>query len=927
MLALELTHAMVYSRQRLQNISDDQSRSFKDLDGKVQSLVNAVTQGQQNFSVICDLINAQGSSTKQHISNEFEWQRRQLVAEDFRRRILNSLYFPEINVRQEDIKEAHKKTFEWIYDKTGADLRPWSIFTQWLEQGRATYWICGKAGSGKSTLMNTIHQDERTTSALKVWAGAAELLTPTFFFWNTGTELQKGSIGLLRSLLYQLISAVPVMTEDFLSAIDSIGQHATQQLPVWTEQRLCNWLVRLIETELSASRLCIFIDGLDEFTGDQDALIRLIMKLIQFPNTKICLSSRLHLRYADHFGWSAMLRLQDLTVSDIEHYVYDRLASTALRYPKALQIPGWPQSLASQIIKRAEGVFLWVALAINDQLEGIYNDDSPQLLQERLESFPSELEGVYTLMINRIDRVYRTECALYLRMAIDIDYLEICDLALAVYKGTDDILVRFPNPPAIEYEELCQSTSRRITAICKGFLEIKYNNITPFARRRVVFVHRTAADFVQHDLVGIELLDLQSPVDAQELYIKVRLVSLIIRQLTNYDFTVRENYDPNFEHLALKRKDGYLGSEAVKILDALSRCQEATGKTYSAWAEKLDQVVSSPSRCYPSPPTDQRWSQTLSITRLWWYNNVFIIRSDGERLFNFPNDFLGQAANSGLGLYVVQKLNSSVALQNQQYKDYLLGCIIFFQGENGWDVQHLKLMSALLEQGASPNHEIGRITAQRIGGITAWVGFLMVLEWSIDLIKLRLCESTWRGDFCDVLLGFLENGADIQTGVPTTSTTPIDNLVMKPFFPHFLDVRFQLFLSPLAIVRYCLGPGDEFSSVEKALTARQAPDRVVCSTMTFFPVRDDHSQSYSYGLSARQCDRLFGAWVQWRTDRDAESMVLEDEIDDIYMELRDEEVKQAARQQQELQEEDNRSESDSSESEPSEEGSFHSANS
>ena len=104
------------------------------------------------------------------------------MAEDLRKRILDSLYFPEINVRQEDIKKAHKKTFEWIYDETGADLGPWSNFTQWLEEGQATYWISGKAGSGKSTLMNMMYQDQRTINALKVWAGAAELLTPTFFF-------------------------------------------------------------------------------------------------------------------------------------------------------------------------------------------------------------------------------------------------------------------------------------------------------------------------------------------------------------------------------------------------------------------------------------------------------------------------------------------------------------------------------------------------------------------------------------------------------------------------------------------------------------------------------------------------------------------------------------------------------------------------
>ena len=83
--------------------------------------------------------------------------------------------------------------------------------------------------------MNTIYQDERTMTAFKVWSGARELLIPTFFFWNAGTEMQKTSVGLLRSLLYQIIAAIPGMTAAPDGVLRSIGQHVSQQLPVWTE--------------------------------------------------------------------------------------------------------------------------------------------------------------------------------------------------------------------------------------------------------------------------------------------------------------------------------------------------------------------------------------------------------------------------------------------------------------------------------------------------------------------------------------------------------------------------------------------------------------------------------------------------------------------------------------------------------------------
>jgi hypothetical protein len=63
------------------------------------------------------------------------------------RLITNSITYPEIATRRAAIKTAHKRTFEWIFrDET-------SPFMVWLRSGRDIFWISGKAGSGKSTLM------------------------------------------------------------------------------------------------------------------------------------------------------------------------------------------------------------------------------------------------------------------------------------------------------------------------------------------------------------------------------------------------------------------------------------------------------------------------------------------------------------------------------------------------------------------------------------------------------------------------------------------------------------------------------------------------------------------------------------------------------------------------------------------------------
>lgn len=71
------------------------------------------------------------------------------------------------------------------------------------------YWVSGKPGSGKSTLMEYTFDDDRFHEGRKSWAGSRLLVTASFFSWNAGTELQKSLEGMLRSLLHLAIEKCP----------------------------------------------------------------------------------------------------------------------------------------------------------------------------------------------------------------------------------------------------------------------------------------------------------------------------------------------------------------------------------------------------------------------------------------------------------------------------------------------------------------------------------------------------------------------------------------------------------------------------------------------------------------------------------------------------------------------------------------------
>lgn len=125
--------------------------------------------------------------------------------------ILRSLRFSMKTQRFDDVNDAHHETFNWIFQhpKDDPEGREWDDFVQWLEDGGGVYWINGKAGSGKSTLLKRICLHPRTKYHLNVWKGDLDLHIASFFFWSSGTSLQKSQMGLLRSLLYDILSKVP----------------------------------------------------------------------------------------------------------------------------------------------------------------------------------------------------------------------------------------------------------------------------------------------------------------------------------------------------------------------------------------------------------------------------------------------------------------------------------------------------------------------------------------------------------------------------------------------------------------------------------------------------------------------------------------------------------------------------------------------
>lgn len=109
--------------------------------------------------------------------------------------------------RFNDIDHALEGTCQWLPEH--------EIYKAWTACSRGLLWIKGKPGSGKSTLLK--HVRKYVTETPKVGNRALIL---SFYFHGSGAEIQKTPIGLLRSLLHQILHQVPDVLSNLVDTFD-----------------------------------------------------------------------------------------------------------------------------------------------------------------------------------------------------------------------------------------------------------------------------------------------------------------------------------------------------------------------------------------------------------------------------------------------------------------------------------------------------------------------------------------------------------------------------------------------------------------------------------------------------------------------------------------------------------------------------------
>ena len=154
----------------------------------------------------------------------------------------------------------------------------------------------------------------------------------------------------------------------------------------------------VVKQKLMSLSVCLFIDGLDEYSGNHEEIVELFETIISSSankqtNLKACITSRPLTVFEHDFRHHRRLKVQHLTDGDIWTYVSTALATYGEMNEDADKDVGRTIDLVNAVVRKASGVFLWVRLVVTSLGEGLRDRDRLSELQARVSEIPQDLEG------------------------------------------------------------------------------------------------------------------------------------------------------------------------------------------------------------------------------------------------------------------------------------------------------------------------------------------------------------------------------------------------------------------------------------------------------------------------------------------------------------------------------------------------------
>lgn len=344
--------------------------------------------------------------------------------------------------------------------------------------------------------MKFLYEDPRTHHALSEWAGDSKPHTAAFYFWNQGSELQKSGTGLFQSLLYQILRNNPdLITPDWESRSTHEG---------WNMEELQAAFQKIANSTKLESRFCFFIDGLDEYEGDQEDVTKMLNILAAFKHIKICASSRPHRHYEKFLKReSRTFDIASFTQNDMENHARNELGRSEKFQTLARSRPECSK-IITDISAWASGVWLWVSLVTSEIRKEADKGEDFDTLRRIVDEFPSDLDRYFKRMLEKIHPRHKEQMAqIFLITVEELQPLPLFSFALLEKERTRPHFERYAIEAKVkpfqtsELEEQYPDLRSRIHNRCGDLLVVDDMRHPVFLSHSVDFLHRTVRDFLR----------------------------------------------------------------------------------------------------------------------------------------------------------------------------------------------------------------------------------------------------------------------------------------------------------------------------------------------------------------------------------------------------------------------------------------------
>jgi ankyrin repeat domain-containing protein 50 len=405
-----------------------------------------------------------------------------------------------MDYREQEVRKAHLDSCNWILEHKS--------YTEWIAKRRGILGIKGKPGSGKSTLMKKIFRLFREFED-------AKSIQLAFFFHRRGTSLQHTQIGMFRSLLHQLLKQIPSAGQAFYSLCERKRRWQGDSGKDW-EWRLEELREAFSSTLLTTAKdhaVRIFIDALDEAGDDQaqeivSYLYDMYEELFKLDAAvAVCFSCRHFPILAVNDGFEIVL--EENNQKDIEEYASAELKKKMGNRGSSLD------ALRADIVSKASGVFMWVALVVPLVARQYNNGKSLETIRQTLNKVPSQLEEVYKHILTKVVDWDDRRQTLHLLQWIYLAERPLSVTELRHALASDDSVIKpaqYSCQKSKEFVENDDIMKRLIVSLSGGLAEVKHHGSSNHGQQDMVqFIHQSVNDFLSKD--KFRCLELHEPVD------------------------------------------------------------------------------------------------------------------------------------------------------------------------------------------------------------------------------------------------------------------------------------------------------------------------------------------------------------------------------------------------------------------------------